>query len=195
MSVIQLSQNQLRFENAVREFLGWVGESPTRPGLLDTPNRLYRMCSELLYGYTDAAQSELEKIYQSKFPTKNDQLIVVRDIGVFSLCEHHWQPFFGTCDIGYLPGISVLGLSKFSRVVRIFSQRFQIQEGLTDAIADSLVSHLECQGLIVSMNCKHLCCIGRGVKDINVNMLTSSVHGLFRTDASLKSEFFSLVRP
>lgn len=185
-------QQTAELESNVRSLLESIGEDPDRQGLLETPARVVRAYRELYAGYGN--DSVPEQLCSRRFKSTADQMVVLKDIEVFSMCEHHMLPFFGKCHVGYLPNDWVIGVSKIARLVRHFCSRLQIQESLTDQIAESLYKGLDCLGVVVMIEATHTCMIGRGVREHEATLITSSLKGRFLDkDSTLKQEFFSLV--
>jgi len=163
-----------------------VGEDPEREGLKNTPNRVARMYTELLSGYsTDPASI----INGALFNINYDEMVLVRDIEFYSLCEHHMLPFLGRAHVAYLPAGKVIGLSKIPRIVDMYARRLQVQERMTRQIADLLQNTLEPQGVAVVVEGMHLCSMMRGVKKHDARMITSAMHGAFRANLATRSEF------
>ena len=182
-----------RIEAAVREILTAVGEDPDRPGLAGTPNRVSRMYDELTAGYHLRPEDVLN---DAVFEVDYSEMVVVKDIPFHSLCEHHLLPFAGIAAVAYIPHDRVLGLSKIPRVVDMYARRFQLQERLTQQIADFLMEHLAPRGVGVVVEATHLCASMRGVQKPGMVMTTSAVLGLFRRSDKTRAEFFShLARP
>ncbi len=178
-------------EAAIRLLLESVGEDPDRDGLKRTPQRVARMYDELLRGYhTDP----IALVNGALFDVDYDEMVVVKEIEYYSLCEHHLLPFYGHAHIAYIPRSKVLGLSKIPRVVDLFARRLQVQERMTRQIADFLNEVLHPQGVAVVVEGAHLCAMMRGVKKANVRMVTSSVSGRFKSDARTRAEFFEHLR-
>ena len=178
-----------RIERAVREILFAVGENPDREGLKETPARVARMYQELFCGL-----HEDPKIYTKKyFSEPYDEIVLVRDISFHSMCEHHLLPFMGKVHIGYLPAGRVLGLSKLARVVETISHRPQVQERMTEEIANLLVSELNVQGVGVVIEAVHTCMTIRGVRKPGSLCITSAMKGAFRAHAPTRAEFLSLI--
>ena len=171
-----------RAEGAVRELLLAVGEDPDREGLRDTPARVARAYSEIFAGL----DLDPVEVLSTTFDIDHDELIIVRDIEVFSTCEHHLVPFHGVAHVGYIPAKDgkVTGLSKIARLVDVFAKRPQVQERLTSQVADALVDHLGVQGVIVVVECEHLCMSMRGVKKPGSRTITSAVRGQLRNPAT-----------
>ncbi|MGH8104428.1 MAG: GTP cyclohydrolase I FolE [bacterium] len=174
-----------------REFLERVGEDPKRAGLLETPDRMDRMYRELLSGYdTDPRKIVNHAVFKSDY----DEIILVKDIEFYSLCEHHVIPFYGVCHVAYIPDGKIIGLSKIPRVVDVFSRRLQIQERLTVEIADFLTGVLNPQGLALVMDGFHLCLAMRGAKKAHARMVTSAMLGVFKNDPKTRMEFLNLIK-
>jgi GTP cyclohydrolase IA len=178
-----------RIERAVREILIAVGEDPDREGLLETPARVSRMFAELTSGLRTDSRRHLERV----FPEQYDELVLVRDISFNSLCEHHLLPFMGVAHIGYLPRGKVVGLSKLARVIEEISHRPQVQERMTQQVADLLQSELDPKGVVVVLEATHTCMTIRGVRKPGSLTLTSAVRGLFKTNQSSRAEVMALI--
>lgn len=184
--------DQARAEAAVRELLLAAGEDPERDGLRDTPARVARAYRELFAGlYTDP-----DEVLSKTFDEAHEELVLVRDIPVYSQCEHHLLPFHGYAHIGYIPNSQgrVTGLSKLARLVDLYAKRPQVQERLTSQVADALARRLEPRGVIVVVDAEHLCMGMRGVRKAGSTTTTSAVRGIFRSSASSRSEALSLIR-
>ena len=174
-----------------RELLVALGEDPAREGLVKTPDRLARALRELTAGY----HVDVEKLLNgARFTERYDEVVLVKDIDFYSLCEHHLLQFFGKCHVAYLPSGRIIGLSKIPRLVDSFARRLQVQERLTTQIAETLQEHLQPQGVAVVMEARHLCMMMRGVTKQNAAMVTSAMLGRFRTDSKTRSEFFALLK-
>jgi GTP cyclohydrolase I len=182
-----------RVEAAVRQILSEIGEDPDRQGLVGTPDRVHRMYTELTAGYhVDPDRLVNDAIFDVAY----SEMVVVKDIPFYSLCEHHLLPFFGTASVAYIPRGRVIGLSKIPRIVEMYARRLQVQERLTQQIADLLQDRLEPQGVGVVLEATHLCAVMRGVRKPGTIMTTSAVLGLFRTRDRTRAEFFAhLDRP
>jgi GTP cyclohydrolase I len=168
-----------------------IGEDPKRPGLKDTPERAAKAFTYLTDGY----KQDVDKVINNAlFPSDNDEMIIVKDIELYSLCEHHLLPFFGKCHVGYLPNGKIIGLSKVARIVDIFARRLQVQENLTRQIAETLLKHTKAKGVGVVIEAKHLCMMMRGVEKQNPTMTTSCLLGDFRSNSSTRSEFLTLIQ-
>ena len=179
--------------SAIRDILAAVGEDPERAGLTGTPSRVERMYAELTSGYSMQAD---EVLNDAVFDVDYSEMVVVKDIPFHSLCEHHLLPFAGTAAVAYIPDGRVIGLSKIPRVVDMYARRIQIQERLTQQIADFLMQQLAPKGVGVVVEATHLCASMRGVRKPGMVMTTSAVLGLFRTSDKTRAEFFShLERP
>ncbi len=171
--------------------LEMIGEDPDREGLVKTPERVARSMKFLTRGYS----MELEKVVNGAlFDVESNDMIIVRDIEFFSLCEHHMLPFFGKCHVGYIPRGKVLGVSKVARIVDMFARRLQIQERLTNEIARSILKVLDCEGVGVVIEAQHLCMQMRGVEKQHSVMTTSSMLGSFRRELATRQEFTRLIR-
>lgn len=168
-----------------------LGEDPQREGLRDTPKRAAKALTFLTKGYHE----DLENIINGAiFASDNDQMVLVKNIELYSLCEHHLLPFIGKCHIAYLPSGKVLGLSKFARIVDMFARRLQIQENLTKQIADAVLSVTNARGVAVVIESQHMCMMMRGVEKQNSSMLSSVMLGTFRESEATRNEFLSLIK-
>jgi GTP cyclohydrolase I len=184
------SEETGRFEDAVRAILDEIGEDPERQGLRETPARVRRMFEQMTEGYRIDADAILEG---AQFDVDYDEMVVVRDIELYSLCEHHLVPFFGHAHVGYLPRGTVIGLSKIPRVVDLFAHRLQVQERMTQQIADFLMTRLEPKGVGVVLQTTHLCTAMRGVRRPGATMVTSAMLGTFRRDPRTRAEFLAFI--
>ena len=173
------------------EIIKTVGEDPAREGLLKTPGRAARAMQYLTRGYRQTVD---EVVNNAIFETDNDEMILVKDIELYSMCEHHLLPFIGRCHVAYIPTGKVIGLSKIARIVDMYAQRLQIQENLTKQIADTLMDAIQPAGVGVIIEAKHLCMMMRGVEKQNSMMTTSMMLGSFRDHERTRSEFLRLVR-
>ncbi len=180
--------DQVRAENAVRELLFALGEDPEREGLKETPARVARAMKENFEGLWQKP----EDVLTTTFDIGHEELVIIRDIEVFSHCEHHLTPFHGVAHIGYIPSGKITGLSKVARLVDLFARRPQVQERLTTQIADALVEILNPMGVIVIIDCEHLCMSMRGVRKSQARTTTSAVRGVLR-DATTRAEAISLI--
>ena len=178
-----------RIENAVKEILLALGEDTEREGLKSTPVRVARMYAELLAGES----TEPKEYLKSVFTEKCDEVVVLRDIPFYSICEHHLMPFIGVSHIAYLPEESVLGVSKLARIVDCFARRLQVQERLTGQIADFIDENLRPQGVAVVMEASHSCMTIRGVKKPGSVMITSALRGIFKSDPRSRAEVLGLM--
>jgi len=174
-----------------REILLGLGEDPTREGLLDTPKRAAKAMQYLCHGY---GQTLDEIVNGALFASDNDEMVIVKDIELYSLCEHHLLPFIGKAHVAYIPTGKVLGLSKVARIVDMFARRLQIQESLTRQIAEAVQQVTGALGVAVVIEAKHMCMMMRGVEKQNSSMVTSVMLGEFRENAATRSEFLSLIR-
>jgi GTP cyclohydrolase I len=175
---------------AIRTLLAELGEDPARAGLVGTPDRVRRMYAELTDGYRTDPDTLLN---DASFAVEYDEMVVVRDIEFYSLCEHHLLPFFGKAHVGYLPRGQVIGLSKIPRVHDIYAHRLQVQERMTQQIAGFLMERLDPKGVGCVIEATHLCTVMRGVKKQAATMVTSSMLGTFRRDARTRSEFLTFI--
>lgn len=174
----------------VGELLRELGEDPAREGLVHTPERVARAWEFLTKGY---AESPEEIVNRAIFKTETNHMVIVRDIEIFSLCEHHLLPFFGRCHIGYIPRGQVIGVSKLARIAEIYARRLQIQERLTHQIARLVMDHLKPEGVGVVVEARHLCMMMRGVEKQNSVMVTSAMLGSFHNSPATRTEFLSLI--
>ena len=175
----------------IRAILEKIGEDPAREGLVKTPLRVEKSLEYLTSGYKMDVDEILNK---ALFEEKYDEMIVVKDIDIFSLCEHHLLPFHGKCHVAYIPDGRIVGISKIPRIVEVFSRRLQVQERLTTQIAESIDGVLEPLGVGVVIEAQHLCMIMRGVQKINAVIKTSSLLGCFKDDMNTRSEFMNLIK-
>lgn len=179
------------FEDLVQEILVRLGEDPKREGLVRTPNRVHRAYEFLTKGYKEDPEAMLKN---ALFTVTYDEMVIVKDIEMFSLCEHHMLPFFGKVHVAYIPNGKVMGLSKLPRLIEIFSRRLQIQERLTTQIAETIQKAIEPQGVGVVIEARHLCMMMRGVEKQHSAAVTSSMLGCFRDEQETRTEFLSLIR-
>ena len=178
------------FEDLVREMIRRVGEDPAREGLVKTPERVAMAMKWMTRGY---ATDPCDIIRTAMFQERHESMILVRDIDFYSLCEHHMLPFFGKAHVAYIPGDAIIGLSKVARVVDVYARRLQVQERLTDQIADAFQRSLEPAGVRVVIEAYHLCMMMRGVEKQHSKAVTSAVRGVFRDDQKTRDEFLRLV--
>jgi GTP cyclohydrolase I len=179
------------FENLVKEMLIRLGEDPEREGLLRTPARVHKAFEFLTRGYNEDPEALLKN---ALFTVTYDEMVIVKDVEVFSLCEHHMLPFFGKVHVAYIPNGKVIGLSKIPRLIEIFSRRLQIQERLTTQIAETIQKVIQPQGVGVVIEARHLCMMMRGVEKQHSAAVTSSMLGCFREEQETRTEFLSLIR-
>ncbi len=177
-------------EKLVKEMLEQLGENPQREGLLKTPHRVSEAWKFLTRGYHQKVD---DVINGAIFESESHHMVIVKDIEIYSMCEHHLLPFFGRCHIGYIPSGKVIGVSKLARLADMFARRLQIQERLTQQIADALMDSLKPLGVGVVIEAQHLCMMMRGVEKQNSVMMTSAVHGAFRDSLSTRTEFLKLL--
>ncbi len=178
-------------EQAYLDILRAIGEDPGRPGLKDTPARAAKAMEFLTQGYNMDID---DVINDAMFPSDTDEIIIVKDIELYSMCEHHLLPFIGKCHVAYLPQGRVIGLSKIARVVDVFARRLQIQENLTSEIANCIVDKTNAKGAAVIIEARHMCMMMRGVQKQNSVMTTSCMLGAFRNSPSTRNEFLSLLK-
>ena len=175
----------------VRQLLSSIGEDPDREGLRETPARFLKAWAEYTRGYSEKPEDIL-KVFEDGAQSV-DEMVIVRDIPVYSLCEHHLAPFFGKAHIGYVPSRRILGLSKISRLVEVFARRLQVQERLTNQIADALETHLQPLGVAVVIECRHMCMESRGVRHSGTTTVTSALRGSIKNNADTRREFLALI--
>ncbi|MBO5307090.1 MAG: GTP cyclohydrolase I FolE [Lentisphaeria bacterium] len=178
-------------EKDVLHILQAMGEDPTREGLVDTPKRVAKSYEFLTRGYR---QNLEEVVNGALFEAESDDMVIVRDIEFFSLCEHHMLPFFGRCHVGYIPNKKIIGVSKVARIVDLFARRLQVQERLTKQISEALMEILDAEGVGVVMEARHLCMQMRGVEKQHSEMTTSAMLGSFRRELATRNEFTRLIR-
>ena len=188
--MLKLSGETKFMENAIRTILKEIGEDPLREGLRDTPGRVKRSYQFLMQGYKEDPSAILKKAI---FHEHCDHMIIVRDIEVYSMCEHHMLPFFGKCHIGYISKNKVYGVSKLARLVDCFARRLQVQERLTQQIATCLAGPIKAEGVGVVVEAQHLCMMMRGVTKQNSKMITSAMLGSFRSEHATRDEFLNLI--
>ncbi len=182
--------NVEKVEDLVRQLLIEIGEDPLREGLVKTPERIASSLEFLASGYREDPQ---ELVHGACFTQETNSMIIVKDIEVYSLCEHHMLPFFGRCHIGYIPRGRVFGVSKLARLVDMYARRLQIQERLTEQVSYTIMDSINADGVGVMIEAQHLCMMMRGVEKQNSRMVTSSLLGVFRDNPSTRHEFLSYV--
>ena len=182
--------NEAKIAGLVRELLVELGEDPEREGLLKTPERVAKALAFLTHGYRTKLGAVIN---QALFTQTTSSMVIVKDIEVYSLCEHHMLPFFGRCHIGYIPNGKVFGVSKLARLVDMFARRLQLQERLTEEISQVVMDEVGAKGVGVMIEARHLCMMMRGVEKQNSTMVTSSVLGVFREHLATREEFLNLV--
>ena len=181
--------DKAKIEKSMLSIIEAIGEDPDREGLLGTPRRVAQMYAELFSGLGQDASKEL----MVGFEERHQEMVVLKDIPFYSMCEHHLLPFFGVVHVGYIPAERVVGISKIARVVEIFAKRPQLQERLTTEIANTIMEALKPQGVAVVIHAEHLCMIMRGIKKPGSTIITSAMRGVFRGSKTTRSEFLSLV--
>ncbi len=182
--------DQKRIAALVKSLLKELGEDPARDGLKKTPERVARSLTYLTRGYRQNVKAVVNGAY---FTSGTNHMVILKNIELYSMCEHHLLPFFGSCAIGYISQGKVLGVSKLARIVDMYARRLQIQERLTEQIADAVMQEADAEGVGVVIRAKHLCMMMRGVEKQNSEMVTSAVLGSFRSDEKVRGEFLSLV--
>ncbi len=178
------------FEQAITKVLELIGEDPNREGLLKTPSRVAKAFDFLTEGYK---QDPKEILSQALFSTSNDEMVLVRDIEFYSMCEHHMLPIIGRAHVAYIPDGKVVGLSKIPRIVNVFARRLQIQEQMTEQIADAISESISPKGVAVVLHARHMCMEMRGVEKVNSTTVSSALRGLFKSDERTRSEFYNLI--
>ena len=178
------------FEQLVGRMLELLGEDPRREGLQKTPHRVAKALAFLTEGYR---QDPKEILNQALFSTSNDEMVLVRDIEFYSMCEHHMLPIIGRCHVAYIPDGKVVGLSKIPRIVNVYARRLQIQEQMTEQIADAILETIKPKGVAVVVHARHMCMEMRGVQKINSTTVSSALRGLFKSDERTRNEFYNLI--
>ena len=190
--VLHMDESKLdELTNVVRRQIELIGENPDREGLLKTPSRVAKSLEFLTQGYNQDPKAVLN---EALFDATSDEMVIVKDIDFYSLCEHHMLPFFGKCHVAYIPNKKVIGLSKLPRLVDVFARRLQIQERMTHEIATAVLELIGAQGVGVVIEAQHLCMLMRGVEKQNSYAMTSAMLGHFREDARTRAEFLGLIR-
>lgn len=182
--------NQKIIEENVKKIIETIGEDPQREGLIKTPERVAKAYAHIFGGYDKDPKAVIN---DALFESKSSEMVVVRDIEFYSMCEHHMLPFFGRVHVAYIPNGKVVGLSKIPRVVDIFARRLQIQEQLTEQIADALMNAINPKGIGVVASARHMCMEMRGVEKMHSSTTTSALRGLFLKDAKTREEFYSII--
>ncbi len=182
--------NEKELENAVFKVLELIGEDPNREGLLKTPHRVAKALEFLTEGYR---KDPKEILNEALFTSSNDEMVLVRDIEFYSLCEHHMLPIIGRAHVAYIPDGKVVGLSKIPRIVNVFARRLQIQEQMTEQIADAIEETIRPKGVGVVLHARHMCMEMRGVEKINSTTVSSALRGLFKSDERTRNEFYNLI--
>jgi GTP cyclohydrolase I len=183
--------NHEKVKKIVEELLYEIGENPKREGLLSTPKRVAKAYEFLTAGY----DKDIEEVLNNAiFNEKYDEMVLVKDIDFYSMCEHHILPFYGKVHVAYIPNGKIVGLSKIPRIVDVFARRLQVQERMTQQIADTIDKYLSPRGVAVVSEARHMCMMMRGVEKQNSSATSSAVHGLFKDDARTRDEFFNLIK-
>ena len=183
-------ENNKEFEQTITKMLELLGEDPSREGLQKTPSRVAKALQFLTEGYH---QDPKEILNQALFTSSNDEMVVVRDIEFYSMCEHHMLPIIGRAHVAYIPYGKVVGLSKIPRIVNVFARRLQIQEQMTEQIADAILDTINPKGVAVVIHARHMCMEMRGVQKINSTTVSSALRGLFKSDQRTRSEFYNII--
>jgi len=178
------------FEDTITKVLEHIGEDPSREGLIKTPSRVAKALQFLTEGYHQDPKAILN---QALFTSSNDEMVLVRDIEFYSMCEHHMLPIIGRAHVAYIPDGKVVGLSKIPRIVNVFARRLQIQEQMTEQIADAISETIQPKGVAVVLHARHMCMEMRGVEKINSTTVSSALRGLFKRDERTRSEFYNLI--
>lgn len=178
-----------KVEQAIRLLLEGIGEDITREGLIDTPDRIARMCEEIYGGLDQEADHHLLK----QFPVENNEIVLEKNITFYSMCEHHLMPFYGKAHVAYIPDGKVVGLSKLARTVEVYARRLQIQERMTAQIADDIMKYLAPQGVMVMLEAEHMCMTMRGIKKPGSQTITMVTRGVFAENKELQDRFLQLV--
>ena len=181
--------NQDLIKEAVKLLLEGIGEDAEREGLLETPDRIARMCSEIFSGMEEDAGEHLSKV----FTVDNNEMVLEKDIVFYSMCEHHMMPFYGVAHVAYIPNGKVVGLSKLARTVEVYAKRLQIQERMTGQIADVIMKELKPQGVMVALEAEHMCMTMRGVKKPGSKTVSIAARGVFETEPDLQNKFLQLL--
>ena len=182
--------NQSKIKEGIRLLLEGIGEDPTREGLLETPDRVYKMCQEIYGGLQEDAGAHLSKTFQ----VENNEMIVEKDITFYSTCEHHLLPFYGKVHVAYVPNKQVVGLSKLARTVDVFAKRPQIQEQMTVQIAEAIMETLKPHGVMVMVEAEHMCMTMRGVRKPGSKTATTVTRGVFEDNMDMKNTFFQMIK-
>ena len=185
-----MNHKDKEFEEAITKVLELLGEDPKREGLLKTPSRVAKALKFLTEGYH---QDPKEILNQALFSTSNDEMVLVRDIEFYSMCEHHMLPIIGRAHVAYIPDGKVVGLSKIPRIVNVYARRLQIQEQMTEQIADAILETIKPKGVAVVLHARHMCMEMRGVQKINSTTVSSALRGLFKSDERTRNEFYNLI--
>lgn len=191
-TMVQMNAEGRSMKATVRRLIQQIGEDPDRGGLLETPERVARAWTDWTRGYGQDP-AEVLKVFEDG-GEGYDEMVMVKDLPFYSHCEHHLAPFFGTASIAYIPNGKIVGLSKLSRLLDIFSRRLQVQERMTAQVADALMEHLDARGSAVSVRARHLCMESRGIQKQGSETITNALRGVFKEDAAARAEFLASVR-
>lgn len=190
MSKTELLNTEIRIADDLREIIRYIGDDPWREGLVETPNRIIRSWLELFSGY-DKDPKDILTVFASE---DHDQMVLLKDIEIYSMCEHHFLPFVGKAHIAYIPQDKIIGISKLARIAEIYARRLQVQERLTDQIADCIAESIDPLGVGVVIEASHLCMKSRGVGKQNSVMVTSALRGVFKENSGTREEFMRLIK-
>lgn len=179
-----------KIKNAVRMIIEAIGENPEREGLAETPDRIARMYTEIFSGLKENPEEHLRKI----FTVNSDDIVLEKDIKFYSMCEHHFMPFYGKAHVAYIPNGKVVGLSKLARTVEVFAKRLQLQERMTGQIADSIMDYLEVKGVMVVIEAEHMCMTMRGIKKPGSKTVTVAARGLFKNKIEIRNEVYEMIK-
>lgn len=179
-----------KIKDAVRMIIEAIGENPEREGLAETPDRIARMYTEIFSGLKEKPEEHLKKV----FTVNNDDIVLEKDIQFYSMCEHHFMPFYGKAHVAYIPNGKVVGLSKLARTVEAFAKRLQLQERMTVQIADSIMDYLEVKGVMVVIEAEHMCMTMRGIKKPGSKTVTAATRGIFKNKIEFRNEVYEMIK-
>lgn len=185
-----LNTNAETIEDKIKSIISFIGDNPEREGLKETPDRIIRSWKEIFRGYNQNPEEVIKTFVEGSC----DEMVILKDIDFFSMCEHHFLPFYGKIHIGYIPNGKVIGVSKLARLVEVYSRRLQIQERMTTQIADIIEKYLNPQGVMVVCKAQHFCIVSRGIKKVNTQMITSAIRGVFKEkNNNARQEFMEML--